>query len=158
MVWCLAFFFVSTKHNGWVELTGEAVELPEEREGSCDEILAEVGSAALAALLVADDAEGWPSTAGYTDGALSKLDTFTTGGYLAAERKGRDERGQVGTVACASGFIVNMFERSVRLTTPIDADDEHPTGEIILEKERFDDAAGLEDVVRWQGLQTKEVP
>lgn len=57
--------------NGWVELTGEAVELPEEREGSCAEILAEVGSAALAALLVADDAEGWPSTAGYK--ALIKL-------------------------------------------------------------------------------------
>ena len=65
---------------------------------------------------------------------------------------------RVGTVACASGFIVNMFERSVHLTTPIDADDEHPTGEIILEKERFEDATELEDVVRWQGLQTKEVP
>lgn len=48
--------------NGWVELTGEAVGLPEEREGSCDEILAEVGAAAL---LAGDDAEGWPSTAGH---------------------------------------------------------------------------------------------
>ena len=35
--------------NGWVELTGEAGELPEEREGSCDEILVEVGAAALLA-------------------------------------------------------------------------------------------------------------
>ncbi len=36
-----------------------------------------------------------------TDGALSKLDTFTTGGHLAAERKGRDERVDVGGFTCA---------------------------------------------------------
>ena len=65
-----------------------------------------------------------------------------------AGRNLKANRGQAGTVACVSGFVVNMFERSVRLVTPIHADDEHPTGEIVLQKAGFDGAAGLEDVVR----------
>lgn len=44
------------------------------------------------------------------------------------------------TISCASGFIVNMAEQSIRLTTPCSADKEHPTGEIIFPKVYFSDA------------------
>lgn len=64
-----------------------------------------------------------------------------------AGRNIRSEQGVSGTVACASGFIVNMAERSVRLVTPTIADEEHPTGEIEYEKASFTDGASLEEVV-----------
>lgn len=43
------------------------------------------------------------------------------------------------TIACISGFVVNLPERSVRLITPCGASEEHPTGEIIVAKEYFSD-------------------
>ena len=49
------------------------------------------------------------------------------------------------TIACASGFIVNMAERSIRLMTPCGSSKEHPTGEYIVAKESFSD---LEDFKR----------
>lgn len=50
------------------------------------------------------------------------------------------ENNLANTISCASGFIVNMAEKSIRLTTPCNADDEHPTGEIIIGKYYFDTA------------------
>lgn len=50
-----------------------------------------------------------------------------------------------GTIACISGFIVNMAEQSVRLITPCIASEECPTGEQIIAKEYFSD---LEDFKR----------
>ncbi len=49
------------------------------------------------------------------------------------------------TIACISGFIVNMAEKSVRLITPCGSSEERPTGEILVAKERFTD---LEDFRR----------
>ena len=43
------------------------------------------------------------------------------------------------TIACISGFVVNMAERSLRLITPCGASDAHPTGELIIAKEYFAD-------------------
>ena len=43
------------------------------------------------------------------------------------------------TIACISGFIVNIAERSVRLLTPCGASKERPTGEYIIAKEFFSD-------------------
>jgi len=65
-----------------------------------------------------------------------------------AGRQQDEDDGVEGTIACASGFVVNMWERSVRLVTPAVADAEHPTGEIVYEKAGFSGAAGLEDAVR----------
>ena len=53
-----------------------------------------------------------------------------------------------GTIACASGFVVNMQEKSVRLITPFISDKKHPTGEWILEKCSFSTAEDLENTVR----------
>ena len=53
-----------------------------------------------------------------------------------------------GTIACASGFIVNMQEKSLRLMTPFVSDQKHPTGEWILEKCSFTSAEDLEEQVR----------
>ena len=49
------------------------------------------------------------------------------------------------TIACISGFIVNIAERSIRLVTPCGSSDTNPTGEIIVVKESF---ADLEDFKR----------
>lgn len=48
------------------------------------------------------------------------------------------------TISCASGFIVNMAEKSIRLSTPCNADVEHPTGEITTGRFYFNDAADFE--------------
>ena len=53
-----------------------------------------------------------------------------------------------GTIACSSGFIVNMQEKSVRLMTPFVSDKTHPTGEWILEKCSFSTAEDLAAQVR----------
>ena len=57
-----------------------------------------------------------------------------------------DETG--GTIACISGFVVNMQERTVRLMTPFVSDRTHPTGEWILEKRSFSTAEDLEETIR----------
>lgn len=45
-----------------------------------------------------------------------------------------------GTIACVSGFIVNLAERTVRLATPCRADSQWPDGEMIRGPEAFSDA------------------
>lgn len=47
-----------------------------------------------------------------------------------------------------SGFVINMWERTVHLTAPIGANDEHPTGERVYETASFLDGAGLEEAIR----------
>lgn len=51
------------------------------------------------------------------------------------------------TIACVSGFVVNMAERSVRLLTPCGASEAHPTGEIIIAKEDFSDLDSFKSVL-----------
>ena len=51
------------------------------------------------------------------------------------------------TIACASGFVVNMAERSIRLITPCGSSKTHPTGEIIIAKENFSDLADFKRVL-----------
>ena len=53
-----------------------------------------------------------------------------------------------GTISCVSGFVVNMYERSIRLETPVIASDEHPTGVLVYEKAFFADGADLEEAAR----------
>ncbi len=45
------------------------------------------------------------------------------------------------TISCVSGFVVNFARKTVRLTTPVPADEAHPTGEILLGEVPFEDSA-----------------
>jgi hypothetical protein len=67
----------------------------------------------------------------------------------AGRNRAEDREDEVGdTIACISGFVVNMQERSVRLMTPFVADKAHPTGEWTLEKRPFATADDLEETIR----------
>ena len=69
-------------------------------------------------------------------------------GFIQAGRNRDDNQGTGSTIACVSGFVVNMFERSVRLVTPVAASDEHPTGEMIFDTATFTDGVSFEDMLR----------
>ena len=47
------------------------------------------------------------------------------------------------TIACVSGFLLNMVDRSVRLITPCPADERWPDGYWVLGRRTFEDAASL---------------
>ena len=67
----------------------------------------------------------------------------------SGRNRSRDQEDAVAsTIACTSGFIVNMQEKSVRLITPFISDKAHPTGEWILEKCSFSNAEDLEETIR----------
>ena len=51
------------------------------------------------------------------------------------------------TIACISGFIVNMAERSIRLITPCGASAARPTGEYVVAKESFSNLADFRRVM-----------
>lgn len=63
-----------------------------------------------------------------------------------AEREGGDYDN---TISCISGFVVNMARKEVRLTTPVPASKEHPTGEIILYKGNFEDFESFKNVINY---------
>lgn len=52
-----------------------------------------------------------------------------------------------GTIACVSGFVVNMESKTVRLVTPTCACAKYPNGEIIVGIREFNDADDLEEKV-----------
>ncbi len=58
------------------------------------------------------------------------------------------EEKREGTIACISGFIVNLAEKTVRLSTPCLSDDLHPTGEILSERVPFTDAEEFDRILR----------
>ena len=71
--------------------------------------------------------------------------------HLAEVGRGHTEEwgDEVGsTIACTSGFVVNMHEKSVRLMTPFVSCATHPTGEWILEKSPFSTGEDLEETIR----------
>ena len=53
-----------------------------------------------------------------------------------------------GTIACVSGFLLNMVNRSVRLVTPAPCDDRWPNGYWILEEAEFRDADDLRGILQ----------
>jgi len=67
---------------------------------------------------------------------------------IAGRNRSEDEEEVGSTIACASGFVVNMQEMSVRLMTPFVSDRAHPTGEWIPEKASFSTAEDLEATIR----------
>lgn len=57
--------------------------------------------------------------------------------FINAGRNVKNDEEYGDTIACMSGFIVNMVEKSVKISTPTSASKEHPTGEIIIDKGYF---------------------
>jgi radical SAM family RiPP maturation amino acid epimerase len=51
------------------------------------------------------------------------------------------------TIACVSGFLVNMVERKVRLVAPVPASERWPLGYRVYDSRRFADAAGFKAAV-----------
>jgi len=52
------------------------------------------------------------------------------------------------TIACVSGFLFNMIDRSVQLITPCDANDRWPLGYWVLDRGTFDSAGDLRDLLK----------
>jgi radical SAM family RiPP maturation amino acid epimerase len=51
------------------------------------------------------------------------------------------------TIACVSGFLLNMVDRSVKLISPCEASEERPLGYIIYDEANFNSASELRDVL-----------
>ncbi len=62
------------------------------------------------------------------------------------KKSGGDADGS--TIACISGFIVNMAERTIRLLTPCGSSAKHPTGEIKIARETFTDSSDFRRVLQ----------
>lgn len=54
---------------------------------------------------------------------------------------------QPGTIACVSGFLFNMVERTVQLITPCKASDRWPNGYIVVDSGGFDNVSSLEQLI-----------
>lgn len=70
---------------------------------------------------------------------LPQYDDAPTANFVSVGRNATEE--DCGdTISCVTGFVVNMYAHRMRLTTPTNADKNHPTGEIILDERIFTDA------------------
>lgn len=56
--------------------------------------------------------------------------------------------GEGDTIACVSGFVVNMAEKSLRLISPCNASAAHPTGELFIARDTFSDAADFAEKIK----------
>ncbi|MEY2549808.1 MAG: hypothetical protein QOD64_2390 [Verrucomicrobiota bacterium] len=54
---------------------------------------------------------------------------------------------QPGTIACVSGFLFNMVERTVQLITPCKASNRWPNGYIIVDSGQFEDVESLAQLI-----------
>ncbi len=59
------------------------------------------------------------------------------------KREKNSEFSEQGTIACVTGFLFNMVDRSVRLISPCNADDRWPLGFIVYDEGTFLDAEDL---------------
>ncbi len=83
------------------------------------------------------------------------LPRYPEAGFIQLTRAGKlrgvpsdaaEEESYCNTISCASGFVINMAEKSIRLTAPTNASDEYPNGEIVIGKfyfETLDELRGL---------------
>jgi radical SAM family RiPP maturation amino acid epimerase len=55
--------------------------------------------------------------------------------------------GESSTIACVSGFLINMIDRSVQLVTPCNASDDWPLGYWVLDQGTFGSAAELRELL-----------
>jgi hypothetical protein len=62
----------------------------------------------------------------------------------SGEEVGDMAMSQPGTIACVSGFLLNMVTRTVKLISPCRANDKWPLGYIVFDERHFTDAADLD--------------
>ncbi|HTQ75381.1 MAG TPA: radical SAM family RiPP maturation amino acid epimerase [Burkholderiales bacterium] len=75
----------------------------------------------------------------------------------AGEKEMESEwRGAPGTIACISGYLVNMVQRTVRLITPCPSTDAWPNGYWVVDSARFRDAADFAAVL--DGMMERHMP
>ncbi len=68
--------------------------------------------------------------------------------HFSAVGKARGENDGTGdTIACLSGIVVNMAEKTVTLATPCNSDKAHPTGQKIYATEKFETAEDFREVL-----------
>lgn len=58
-----------------------------------------------------------------------------------------DDDGIETSISCISGFLVNMCDKTVKLTTPVIASKEHPEGMVILLNEKFNTVSEYEGII-----------
>jgi hypothetical protein len=58
---------------------------------------------------------------------------------------------ETSTIACVSGFYLNMVDRSVQLITPCNASQRWPLGHWVLDQDRFSDARSLQRLLKSMG-------
>jgi radical SAM family RiPP maturation amino acid epimerase len=61
--------------------------------------------------------------------------------------QGDEESHRQGTIACVSGFLFNMVERSVKLISPCNADERWPLGYMVYDQGTFVDADDLKMLI-----------
>lgn len=60
------------------------------------------------------------------------------------------------TIACVSGFLINLAHKEIRLISPCPASDEHPDGYVVFERTSFGD--GREAAARLRELIARHMP
>lgn len=92
--------------------------------------------------------------------ALVKLVLLNKGGNIIKANAGRARERNIkkgekdsktfeqGTIACVTGFLFNMVDRSVKLISPCNADDRWPLGYIIYDQGTFSDINDLKNLLQ----------
>lgn len=70
------------------------------------------------------------------------------GNMFVKAGKNRDSQGLESSISCVTGFLINMCEMTVKLTTPVVASEKYPEGMVILLEEKFSTADELEDIMK----------
>lgn len=79
---------------------------------------------------------------------IKKKPTLREGyGISIPEDSSFEEQSYNSTIACVSGFLFNMVERSVKLISPTNADEKWPLGYRIYEEGRFDSPESLRELM-----------
>lgn len=58
-----------------------------------------------------------------------------------------DKEGLETSISCITGFLINMCEKTVKLTTPVISSKEYPEGMVVLMSEKFDTASELSSIM-----------
>lgn len=70
------------------------------------------------------------------------------GNRFVKSGRSMDDDGIETSISCISGFLVNMCEKSVKLTTPVIASKKFPEGMAILMYEKFETVSEYEDILK----------
>lgn len=77
---------------------------------------------------------------------LPQYDEAPASGLVNAGRRAKEDKYE-DTISCMSGFVVNLARRDIKLTTPVWASKDHPTGECILEIATFTSGEEFKEIL-----------